>query len=297
MRFPCEVTKSLHARVSLTFSQVCVALRGLPSMPVRLCPVSGCPLTSTMRKNTEDSEGRCRAAWEWGWVEAWEECPRGFLFLHTLSYINHIRDLFYMWPPFYRYTFGPALFVAWIGGGVLVVGGILKSLAFREMLKDKKPRYEGRKRKKKQQKLTPAAFCVCWFVPDFAKCLFQVHLLQSCFNRKQTIVLELPVLRVLVFPGTQGWLTKLSPTPGQTQRITRETSNLCERRKIFHIEVRTRCVQMLREDFSSFLVNGIKDTDIFWIKMSRCYGVCSQLVVMISHIRAACWREAISQSF
>ncbi|XP_026231062.1 claudin-18 [Anabas testudineus] len=41
------------------------------------------------------------------------------------------------------YTFGPALFVAWIGGGVLVVGGILKSLAFKEMVKDEKPRYPG----------------------------------------------------------------------------------------------------------------------------------------------------------
>ncbi|KAG7227165.1 hypothetical protein INR49_013964 [Caranx melampygus] len=40
-----------------------------------------------------------------------------------------------------RYTFGPALFVAWIGGGILVIGGILKSLAFKEMVKDEKPRY------------------------------------------------------------------------------------------------------------------------------------------------------------
>uniref|UniRef100_A0A3Q3IJR0 Claudin n=1 Tax=Monopterus albus TaxID=43700 RepID=A0A3Q3IJR0_MONAL len=38
------------------------------------------------------------------------------------------------------YTFGPALFVAWIGGGVLIVGGILKSVAFKEMVKDEKPR-------------------------------------------------------------------------------------------------------------------------------------------------------------
>ncbi|KAL3988259.1 growth factor receptor-binding protein 2 [Sarotherodon galilaeus] len=41
------------------------------------------------------------------------------------------------------YTFGPALFVGWIGGGVLLIGGILKSLAFREMIKDEKPRYPG----------------------------------------------------------------------------------------------------------------------------------------------------------
>ncbi|XP_034469647.1 claudin-18 [Hippoglossus hippoglossus] len=37
------------------------------------------------------------------------------------------------------YTFGPALFIAWIGGGVLLIGGVLKSLAFREMVKDEKP--------------------------------------------------------------------------------------------------------------------------------------------------------------
>uniref|UniRef100_A0A3B4UA07 Claudin n=1 Tax=Seriola dumerili TaxID=41447 RepID=A0A3B4UA07_SERDU len=36
------------------------------------------------------------------------------------------------------YTFGPALFIAWIGGGVLLIGGILKSLAFKEMVKDEK---------------------------------------------------------------------------------------------------------------------------------------------------------------
>ncbi|KAF0047168.1 hypothetical protein F2P81_000801 [Scophthalmus maximus] len=41
------------------------------------------------------------------------------------------------------YTFGPALFIAWIGGGVLLIGGILKSLAFREMVKDEKPHYPG----------------------------------------------------------------------------------------------------------------------------------------------------------
>lgn len=41
------------------------------------------------------------------------------------------------------YTFGPALFVAWIGGGVLLIGGVLKSLAFREMVKDEKLQYPG----------------------------------------------------------------------------------------------------------------------------------------------------------
>ncbi|XP_022610647.1 claudin-18-like [Seriola dumerili] len=41
---------------------------------------------------------------------------------------------------FTRYTFGPALFIAWIGGGVLLIGGILKSLAFKEMVKDEKQR-------------------------------------------------------------------------------------------------------------------------------------------------------------
>uniref|UniRef100_A0A3B4XV53 Claudin n=1 Tax=Seriola lalandi dorsalis TaxID=1841481 RepID=A0A3B4XV53_SERLL len=35
------------------------------------------------------------------------------------------------------YTFGPALFIAWIGGGVLLIGGVLKSLAFREMSRTK----------------------------------------------------------------------------------------------------------------------------------------------------------------
>ncbi|KAM8849592.1 claudin-18 [Spinachia spinachia] len=42
-----------------------------------------------------------------------------------------------------RYTFGPALFVAWIGGGVLLIGGILKSLAFKGMVKDEKSHYPG----------------------------------------------------------------------------------------------------------------------------------------------------------
>ncbi|XP_075875915.1 claudin-18 [Nelusetta ayraudi] len=34
------------------------------------------------------------------------------------------------------YSFGPALFVAWIGGTVLIAGGALSSLAFREMVTD-----------------------------------------------------------------------------------------------------------------------------------------------------------------
>ncbi|KAM3865986.1 claudin-18 [Diretmus argenteus] len=42
-----------------------------------------------------------------------------------------------------RYTFGPALFVAWIGGGVLLVGGILKSVAFKGMVQDDKSHYPG----------------------------------------------------------------------------------------------------------------------------------------------------------
>ncbi|XP_076601818.1 claudin-18 [Chaetodon auriga] len=41
------------------------------------------------------------------------------------------------------YTFGPALFVAWIGGGILLVGGVLKSLAFREIMKNEKSSYPG----------------------------------------------------------------------------------------------------------------------------------------------------------
>ncbi|XP_068605306.1 claudin-18 [Brachionichthys hirsutus] len=41
------------------------------------------------------------------------------------------------------YTFGSALFVAWIGGSILIVGGILKSLAFREMVKEEKTHYPG----------------------------------------------------------------------------------------------------------------------------------------------------------
>ncbi|TSQ69525.1 Claudin-18 [Bagarius yarrelli] len=32
-----------------------------------------------------------------------------------------------------RFTFGPALFVAWIGGGLLLIGGVLKCVAFRSL--------------------------------------------------------------------------------------------------------------------------------------------------------------------
>ncbi|KAM3604764.1 uncharacterized protein V6R79_015941 [Siganus canaliculatus] len=41
------------------------------------------------------------------------------------------------------YTFGPALFVGWIAGGILLVAGILKSLAFRDMSKEDKASYPG----------------------------------------------------------------------------------------------------------------------------------------------------------
>lgn len=41
-----------------------------------------------------------------------------------------------------RYSFGPALFVAWIGGAVLIAGGALSSLAVREMGTDGKARYD-----------------------------------------------------------------------------------------------------------------------------------------------------------
>ncbi|GAA6099626.1 claudin-18-like [Tachysurus ichikawai] len=40
-----------------------------------------------------------------------------------------------------RYTFGSALFVGWVGGGVLFVGGILLCLACRGLMPEK--RYEG----------------------------------------------------------------------------------------------------------------------------------------------------------
>lgn len=42
-----------------------------------------------------------------------------------------------------RYTFGPALFVGWIGGAVLVIGGVMKSLACRGMSPDRNERYDG----------------------------------------------------------------------------------------------------------------------------------------------------------
>lgn len=73
----------------------------------------------------------------------------GYYFSSSCRILITIGASFISGLSFYRYTFGPALFVAWIGGGVLVVGGILKSLAFREMVKDEKPRYEGGTRKHK----------------------------------------------------------------------------------------------------------------------------------------------------
>ncbi|XP_074493122.1 claudin-18-like isoform X2 [Sebastes fasciatus] len=42
-----------------------------------------------------------------------------------------------------RYTFGPALFVGWIGGAILVVGGVLMCVACRGMTSDKQQRYDG----------------------------------------------------------------------------------------------------------------------------------------------------------
>ncbi|KAM7410557.1 hypothetical protein PAMA_001811 [Pampus argenteus] len=42
-----------------------------------------------------------------------------------------------------RYTFGPALFVGWIGGAILVIGGIMMCLACRGMTSDNTQRYDG----------------------------------------------------------------------------------------------------------------------------------------------------------
>lgn len=41
-----------------------------------------------------------------------------------------------------RYTFGPALFIGWIGGAILLIGGVMKSLACRGMTSDNE-RYDG----------------------------------------------------------------------------------------------------------------------------------------------------------
>ncbi|XP_059197155.1 claudin-18-like [Centropristis striata] len=41
-----------------------------------------------------------------------------------------------------RYTFGPALFVGWIGGAILFIGGIMLCLACRGMTSDGKQRYD-----------------------------------------------------------------------------------------------------------------------------------------------------------
>ncbi|XP_022047671.1 claudin-18 [Acanthochromis polyacanthus] len=42
-----------------------------------------------------------------------------------------------------RYTFGPALFVGWIGAAILLIGGIMMCLACRGMVPDRKQRYDG----------------------------------------------------------------------------------------------------------------------------------------------------------
>ncbi|TNN39679.1 Claudin-18 [Liparis tanakae] len=42
-----------------------------------------------------------------------------------------------------RYTFGPALFVGWIGGAILFIGGIMMCLACRGMAQEGKQRYDG----------------------------------------------------------------------------------------------------------------------------------------------------------
>ncbi|XP_071373729.1 claudin-18-like [Centroberyx affinis] len=42
-----------------------------------------------------------------------------------------------------RYTFGPALFVGWIGAAILVIGGIMMCLACRGMVPEKQQRYDG----------------------------------------------------------------------------------------------------------------------------------------------------------
>uniref|UniRef100_A0A8C9ZK34 Claudin 18 n=1 Tax=Sander lucioperca TaxID=283035 RepID=A0A8C9ZK34_SANLU len=42
-----------------------------------------------------------------------------------------------------RYTFGPALFVGWIGGAILVVGGVMMCLACRGMTPDRNTAYDG----------------------------------------------------------------------------------------------------------------------------------------------------------
>ncbi|XP_054459384.1 claudin-18-like [Anoplopoma fimbria] len=42
-----------------------------------------------------------------------------------------------------RYTFGPALFVGWIGAAILVIGGVMMCLACRGMSPDRNQRYDG----------------------------------------------------------------------------------------------------------------------------------------------------------
>lgn len=41
-----------------------------------------------------------------------------------------------------RYTFGPALFVGWIGGAILLIGGVMMSLACRGMTSDRNEKYD-----------------------------------------------------------------------------------------------------------------------------------------------------------
>ncbi|KAK7888781.1 hypothetical protein WMY93_024341 [Mugilogobius chulae] len=41
-----------------------------------------------------------------------------------------------------RYTFGPALFVGWIGGAILLIGGIMMALACRGMTPDRPEKYD-----------------------------------------------------------------------------------------------------------------------------------------------------------
>ncbi|XP_033821582.1 claudin-18-like [Periophthalmus magnuspinnatus] len=42
-----------------------------------------------------------------------------------------------------RYTFGPALFVGWIGGAILLIGGVMMCMACRGMTPDRNEKYNG----------------------------------------------------------------------------------------------------------------------------------------------------------
>lgn len=59
----------------------------------------------------------------------------GVLFLSVLRYLS--LDSF----DSCRYTFGPALFVGWIGGAILVIGGVMMCLACRGMTPYTEQRY------------------------------------------------------------------------------------------------------------------------------------------------------------